>query len=121
MSRLWNRFVNMDDDRLTKIVFLWDKSLCKRNWSSELKHLFNNTGFEEVFESVCSVNVKLLQNILHQNYCNLWSNDIQTVNKLRTYTTFKQEYGSESYVSNVTNRQHRSAIAQFRCGVLLLK
>ncbi len=35
--------------------------------------------------------------------------------------TFKQEYGTEHYVQVVTNRQHRAALSQFRCGVLPLK
>lgn len=28
MVRLWNRLLAMDDDRITKKVFLWDRSLC---------------------------------------------------------------------------------------------
>ena len=35
--------------------------------------------------------------------------------------TFKEEYKTEPFVELVHNRQHRSAIAQFRCGVLPLK
>ncbi len=41
------------------------------------------------------------------------------MDKLRTYVTFKQEYGTEHYVKVVTNRQLRAALSQFRCGVLL--
>ncbi len=40
---------------------------------------------------------------------------------MRTYVTFKQEYSTEHYVKVVTNRQHRAALSQFRCGVLPLK
>ena len=36
MMRFWNRLVNMDDDRLTKKVFMWDWMLNKANWSSEM-------------------------------------------------------------------------------------
>ncbi len=43
------------------------------------------------------------------------------VDKLRTYVTFKQEYGTEQCVKVVTNRQHRAALSQFRCDVLPLK
>ena len=41
--------------------------------------------------------------------------------KLRTYITFKEEYKTEPFVELEHDRQHRSAMAQFRCGVLPLK
>ncbi len=63
------------------------------------------------------VNVKLM----HQCVCTTLNQDIFNVDKLRTYVTFKQEYGNECYVKIVTNRQHRAALSQFRCGVLPLK
>jgi hypothetical protein len=47
--------------------------------------------------------------------------DIGNINKLRTYITFKKYFCTEKYVNIVTNRQHRSILAQFRCGVLPLK
>ena len=37
MARFWNRLQNMSNTNLTKHVFKWDKSICKRNWSSEIK------------------------------------------------------------------------------------
>ncbi len=46
--------------------------------------------------------------------CTTWNQDIFNVDKLRTYVTFKQEYGTEHYVKVVTNRQHRAALSQFR-------
>ena len=42
-------------------------------------------------------------------------------NKLRTYRLFKREYWTEPYVEEVINRQHRSTLAKFRCGVAPLK
>ena len=41
--------------------------------------------------------------------------------KLRTYKTFKHEYGPEKYVNTNMSRKHRSALAKFRCGVAPLK
>ena len=35
--------------------------------------------------------------------------------------TYKNEYLTEPYVSLVINKQHRSILSQFRCGVLPLK
>ena len=45
----------------------------------------------------------------------------QGENKLRTYSQFKHEYGTEPYVS-ITNRKcYRSAYVKFRCGVAPIK
>ena len=41
MVRYWNRLLTLDDDRLTKKVFWYDRELCTNNWSSEMKALFN--------------------------------------------------------------------------------
>ncbi len=67
MGRLWNILVNMENDRLTKNVFMWDKSHCKCNWSYEMKQLFSNNGFENTFKTNSCVNVKLMHNVLHQH------------------------------------------------------
>ena len=40
----------------------------------------------------------------------------QCRNKLRTYSQFKQEYGTEPYVTIITRKCFRSAYAKFRCG-----
>ncbi len=31
ITKYWNRLINMNDDRLTKNLFLYDKSQCKNN------------------------------------------------------------------------------------------
>ncbi len=46
---------------------------------------------------------------------------VNNSDKLRTYSIFKLSYDSEDYVRIVTNRQHRSPLAQLRCGILPLK
>jgi hypothetical protein len=40
---------------------------------------------------------------------------------LRTYRTFKAEYGTEIYLSAIRFKSHRSAYAKFRCGVAPLR
>ena len=45
----------------------------------------------------------------------------RTRNKLRTYRLFKNYYTTENYVIEVLNRQHRSTLAKFRCGVAPLR
>ena len=52
--------------------------------------------------------------------CNQWKNSITQSPKLRTYILFKNYFHSEFYVQNLKNRQLRSLLAQFRCGILPL-
>ena len=40
-----------------------------------------------------------------------------TRNKLRTYSMFKRNFRTETYVQNIMNIGNRSALAKFRCGV----
>ncbi len=56
---IWKMIVSL------KNVFMWDKSLCKRNWSYEIKQLFSNNGFENTFMTNSCVNVKLMHDVLH--------------------------------------------------------
>ncbi len=39
MIRLWNRLINMDENKLTKRVLKWDYIICK-NWCFEVKEIF---------------------------------------------------------------------------------
>ena len=43
MLRLWGRLVNIENNRLTKIIFLSDHKICRKNWSNEVKNIFNET------------------------------------------------------------------------------
>jgi hypothetical protein len=40
MLRLWNRLIKMENNRLTKRIFLWDKENATFGWSSELAQIF---------------------------------------------------------------------------------
>ncbi len=44
MIRLWNRMINMDENRLTKRVCKWDYIICK-NWCFEVKEIFHSDKF----------------------------------------------------------------------------
>ena len=58
MMRFWNRLVNMDDDRLTKKVFMWDWMLNKANWSSEMLTVLITVSSENVFRQRVQCDIK---------------------------------------------------------------
>ena len=49
-----------------------------------------------------------------------WLTKLAEKPKLRTYRTFKEEFGTEKYVEIYMPRAQRSLYAQFRCGILPL-
>ena len=51
MFRYYHRLMKMDNSRLTKSVYLWDKSQNIQSWSSEVKMIFDETNLSNIFES----------------------------------------------------------------------
>ena len=49
--RMWDRLVNMDDNRLTKRVFLWDYNQL-HGWCSNMKNIFSNIGLINLHETI---------------------------------------------------------------------
>lgn len=119
MMRLWNRLINMPNDRLTKKVFAWDREMAN-GWCSEIKKVFRQLDLLDNYNEnrTCDLkNVKTkLTTIMKQN----WSQDVNGKPKLRTYKLFKNDFITEKYV-HINNRQNRSVLAQFRLGVLPLR
>ena len=121
MLKLWNRLLDMDDDRLTKQIFVKDKQLCKNNWSADIKKVFEEIDSLSIFEEEQNVNIDFAKGIFDSKLCEQWKNDIEQVPKLRTYRIFKNEYETEPYVRCIWNRSHRSLLAQLRSGILPLR
>ena len=39
MLRLWNKLIMINNERLVKKIFLWDRLLCKNHWCKEIKSM----------------------------------------------------------------------------------
>lgn len=118
MLRLWNHLVTMSDDRLTKLVFMWELEKSNNlNWSHHVKLLLQSIDMSTCFlnREVCNLNLAEIK--LQQKFVNDWHNELQSVSKLRTYRSFKRDFNLEKYVTMDIPKPHRSVLAQFRCGV----
>ena len=120
IASLWNRFVSMEDGRLTKRIFLWDKELCCNNWASDLYEILSEFGLEYTFEDMATINIKEFEELMLQRTAKTWKDTIRFKPKLRTYVKFKSEFGKEEYLTGYMSRQQRSLLAQFRGGILPL-
>ena len=121
MIRFWNRMIALEDNRLTKKIFMWDTEIRKQNWSSEIYKIFQEINQEQHYNGMTPVDIKSARQKLCDLENNAWRETVVTTPKLRTYTRYKFEYSTEPYVHNVFNRGHRSILAQFRSGILPLK
>ena len=121
MLRLWNRFVNMNNHRLCKQIFLHDVHLCSGNWSSEIYKIFSEVNMIHLFENLESADIPTIKDIKHEYHKDFWETNRHSTPKLRTYNTFKYDYCVENYVKVLYNRGHKSVMAQFRSGILPLK
>ena len=120
MIRFWNKVIAMPDYRLTKQVFIWDRSFKRQNWNANVKKLFIEMGCVEKYENVVHMQPSLAWALLYDNFCKKWSDTVNLSAKLRTFKIFKKVPRTESYVL-LPNRELRSVIARFRTGVLPLE
>ena len=123
MLRFWNRVINMDEDCLTKKIFMWDY-LERRSigsWNSDIFKIFDKIGKLDIYQNRCTVNIQDAKLILKRHDKQVWSENLEQLPKLRFYKRFKFTNECDPYVFRVSNRAHRSIMAQLRSGVLPLK
>jgi len=120
MIKFWNRLICTDNNRLLKKVFSWDKRLCKKNWSSEIKAICNSIDLITNYNECLYINPNLVKDRLCSLFYNQWKSEVLVTPKLRFYDIFKTNYEPENYVVNINNRGKRSVIAQLRLGILPL-
>lgn len=118
MVRLWNRLINLSDNRVTKKIFLWSKD--KSPWAAELRTVFADAQLQFVFHNNLRCSVNEIRTKLMSNFQDKWLNEIMTMPKLRTYIQLKDVFKTEFYVKTNLRRNQRSLIAQLRTGILPL-
>ena len=134
----WYRVRGMETSRINFKVIKWAArrgvGRCN-NWCSRVKKHFQTSGIVDMFldTDINQINKEQvkesIKSRLNDEFLAKWWENLDRHtgrngndgNKLRTYRTFKHEYKSESYISNVIPRMHRSAYAKFRCGVAPLR
>ncbi len=58
----------MEDNRLTKKVFFWDKTFSQFSWWSDIHKFFNDLQIEQVFYSENPVNIDYAKEKLFRNF-----------------------------------------------------
>jgi hypothetical protein len=126
--RFWLRLNDMDNDRLTKKVFKWDKTFVHNSWASDVRKILVECNLEHLYncEDPTSVlhKVQILNTVKDKLLCkqkDRWELRVAAQDKLRFYRLFKQTFEVEEFVRINLNSSHRSLLSQLRYGILPLK
>ncbi len=120
LCRTWNRFVNMDNSRINKQIFLNDYCANLETWCSSFQYVCYTLGFEHNYENLLGIDLTAFKEKLDIFVQEKWLESVRSKPKLRTYVKFKTNLVPEDYVLRLMSRYHRSTFAKFRCGILPL-
>ena len=120
MIRYWNRFLDMDNTRLTKRVFLWDYDQRNQSWCNEVLKIFTSIDLHDIYRYKLTCDISIIEMKLMTNLEKQWRIDMKKMPKLRTYVLYKDVYAPESYIIKCMSRRRRSLMAQLRIGIEML-
>ena len=115
--RLWNKFTQMNEDRLCRHVFEWDSDNHQDNWSGYVKKLFDKMNMDN-FDSKLPCDIDSCGEKLDCIDSNEWYEKLSFKPKLRSYKKFKFAKFTENYVKMNLSSKERSMLSQFRMGIL---
>ena len=120
----WNRLCTLDESRVTKKVFNWDRRFSNKcgTWSYCVKHVFQDMDCEDLFHSVTPCNIDHAQSIVI-DVCDIgdWDVDRYKSQKLRYYNLYKYDKTPEDYLQFDITKYQRSLFEQFIFGSLPLE
>lgn len=121
MLRYYNKIMQMNDDRLPKIIYKWDKSLNMETWAYEIEHIIKKVGYDTAVLGVETVDLEHAYNILLSQNQSSWRREAEMKPKLRTFIKIHNYSESQSLVQTPVTRPQRSLLSQFKLGILPLK
>ena len=127
MVRHFHRMQKMDDHRLMKRVFLWDKGLNDSGqiftWSSELNDILVRNNLPHVYNqnnfSVKNVIYSLKESLFRKDQIS-WQSQCRTLPKLRTFIKFKNFESDSPHIYKPLSFMQRKFLSKFRLGMLHL-
>ena len=121
MLRFWNRLINMDDDRIPKILFKSEYGKENDGWCNDVESIFDQIGLKHIYDDCVTCDIHECKRRLMELLQREFLEDIKNKPKLRSYVKFKSEYATASYLCMGMSREKRSLLGQLRCGILPLE
>ena len=119
----WNRLCCLDESRITRKIFNWDRGFCNKlgTWSYRVKHILKNIDSEVLFDTVTPCDIDYARSVIDINDTGDWDINRYKSPKLRYYNLYKYDKSTEDYLYMNITKYQRSLFAQFRCGILPLE
>lgn len=122
MLRFWNRLIEMDNERITKKVFMYElNNMQQKTWCAEVKQLLSLLGLSQCFDELSCIDLEQVLSQLNNKHKENWMSEIENKPKLRTYRIFKYSFEVEPYIYCKVSPSIRSTFAKLRCGILPLE
>ncbi len=123
--RLWNRLVGIDEDRILKKVFIWDKeqhSLSnKSNFSAQVKQILTKLGKRDAYNRSEPIDIENAKTVTANLEKAHWVENVKDKPKLDFLASIKPAFGAEPYIKMNIPRYERSLLSQLRYGVLQIQ
>ena len=129
MVRQYHRMICMEDNRLTKQIYNWDRALNDKNlvksWSNEVKSIFTDCNLFPTFESNCPFNLQQtvlnIKEIFKSKQQDSLSSECAQKPKLRTFIIFKDFKEQPAYITKPLSFHQRRMVAKTRLGCLPIR
>ena len=129
MVRQYHRMICMDDSKLTKQIYNWDRALNDKNlvqtWSNEVKGIFTDCNNFSIYESKCSFHlhqtVSNIKEIFKSQQREFLSSECAQKPKLRTFVLFKDFQEQPAYITKPLALHQRRMMAKTRLGCLPIR
>lgn len=98
MVRYWNCLCDMNDNRLTKIIFVWEYNIESKNWTNRLKSVLIEGDMVDHLMNLQKCYLQQVKETLLLNDVKTWKQDILNKPKLEFYKLLKSAYSCGKYV-----------------------
>ena len=111
----------MEQTRLNRVIFLYDKEVCKDNWSKAVHDILFEFDLLDLQNNNRTIPLDIVKTKLNDKFKTDWEHHCSTKPKLRTYVTFKNDTKVAKHLQCNLPKYERSLISQLRLGVLPLR
>ena len=111
----------MEENRLPKIVYKWDRSLGLDAWAAEIQQIAANLGLPVLLKENEEYDVTFCQNKLLSANRLRWQLESERKPKLRSFIQIHDFNRMQVLVNSDVTRYQRSLLAQLKSGILPLK
>ncbi len=115
----------MDNNRLLKNVFLWDRgqhsTTNKSNFNAQVKQILIDCNMKTLYTNLHPVDIDRLKVIFREKDMLSWENSVKDKCKLDFLTQIKPTLSIEPFVKLNIGRYERSLLAQLRYGILQIQ